>query len=125
MHNFSSSGTFLKPCPIVLSITTFSYDLARIFCGLLSPVVPDHYSCKDTFSFDFQIKKASFSDNFLFFFDATSLFTRTSLQETIHIEINLILNHNPNLNITKQELKKHFLFATSQTHFFFNGKFHN
>ena len=102
MHNFSSSGIFLKPCPIVLSITTFSYDLSRVLCGLLSLVVPDHYSCKDTFSFDFQIKNASFSDNFLFFFNATSLFTRTSLQETIHIEINLILNHNPNLNIIKQ-----------------------
>ena len=30
-----------------------------------------------------------------------------------------------NLNITKRELKKLFLFATSQTHFLFNGKFYN
>ena len=39
--------------------------------------------------------------------------------------INLIFNHNPNLNITKKELKKLFLFATSQTHFIFNSKFYN
>ena len=35
------------------------------------------------------------------------------------------MNHNPNLNITKKELKKLFLFATSQTHFIFNDKFYN
>ena len=39
--------------------------------------------------------------------------------------INHILNHNPNLNITKKELKKLFLFAASQTHFIFNSKFYN
>ena len=39
--------------------------------------------------------------------------------------ITLIFNHNPNLNVTKKELKKLFLFATSQTHFIFNSKFYN
>ena len=58
-------------------------------------------------------------------YDVTSLFTNTPLQETIHIAINLIFNHNPNLNITRKELKKLFLFATSQTHFIFNNKFYN
>ena len=38
--------------------------------------------------------------------------------------INLIFNHNPNLNITRKELKKLFLFTTSQAHFF-NSKFYN
>ena len=41
------------------------------------------------------------------------------------IAINLIYNHNPNLNITRKELKELFLFATSQTHFIFNSKFYN
>ena len=35
------------------------------------------------------------------------------------------MNHNPNLNITKKELKKLFLFGISQAHFIFNGKFYN
>ena len=55
----------------------------------------------------------------------TSLFTNIPLQETIDIALNLIFNHNPNLNITKKELKKLFLFDTSQTHCLFNGKFYN
>ena len=55
----------------------------------------------------------------------TSLFTNIPLQKTIDITINLIFNHNPNLNITRKELKKLFLFATSQTHFIFNSNFYN
>ena len=34
------------------------------------------------------------------------LFTNIPLQETIDIAINLIFNHNPNLNITRKELNK-------------------
>ena len=52
-----------------------------------------------------------------------SLFTNIPLQETIDIVINLIFSHNPNLNITRKELKKLFLFATSQTHFILTVSF--
>ena len=80
-----------------------------------------------TFSFVSQIKNANLSKKFLVSYDVTSLFTNIPLQENIVIGINLIFifNHNPNLNITKKELKKLFLFATSQTHFNFNSKFYN
>ena len=53
------------------------------------------------------------------------IFPENLLQETINIAINLIFNQNPNLNITKKELKKLFLFPTSQTHFIVNSKFYN
>ena len=36
-----------------------------------------------------------------------------------------MFNHNPNENITKKELKKSFLFPTSQNHLIFNGKLYN
>ena len=57
-----------------------------------------------------QINNANLYEKFLVFYDITK---------------NLIFNHNPNLNITKKELKKLFLFATSQTHFLFNNKFYD
>ena len=82
-------------------------------------------SCKDNFSFVSQIKNANLTGNVFVSKDVTSLFTNIRLQETIDIAINLIFEHNPNLNITKKELKKLFLFATSQTHFLFNSKFYN
>ena len=125
MHKFSSSDAFPKLRPIVPSIRTFNYDLARFLCDLLSPVVPDGCSCKDTFSFVSQIKNANISGKFMVSYDVTSLFTNIPLQETIDTAINLISNHNPYLNNTIKELKKLFHFATSQTHFLYKGKFYN
>ena len=67
-----------------------------------------------------------FPKDFLFpTYDVSNLFTNIPLQETIDMAINLIFNHNPELNITRKELKKRFLFATSQTRFIFNCKFYN
>ena len=125
MHKFSFSNSFSKLCPIVTSIGTFNPNLARFLCDLLSPEYPNDYSCKGNFSFVSQIKNENLSRKFLDFYDVTSVFTTIPLQEAIDIAINLIFNHNLNLNITKKELKKDFLFATSQTHFIFNSKFYN
>ena len=125
MHKFLSSDSFPKLRPIVSSIGTYNYNLAGFLCDLCSPLVLNDYSCKDTFPFVSQIKNANLSKRFLVSYDVTSLFTSIPLQETIDIAINLIFNHNPNLNITEKELKKLFLFATSQNHFIFNGKFYN
>ena len=101
MHKFSPSDTLPKLRPIVSPLGTFNYDLAHFLSDLLSPVVPDDYSCKDTFSFISQIKNANLSNKYLVSYNVTSLFTNIPLQETIDIAINLIFNHNPNLNITK------------------------
>ena len=124
MHTFSS-GSFPKLRPIVSSIGTFNYDLARFLSDLLSPLVANDYSCKDTFSFVSQIKNVNLSRKFIVSYDVISLFANISIQGTSDLAINLIFNPNPNLNITKKELKKLFLFATSQTHFPFNSKFYN
>ena len=121
MHKFYSSDSFPKLRPIASSIGTFSYHLARFLCDLFSPLVPNDYTCKDTFSFLSEIKNANLSKKFLVSYDVTRLFTNIPLQETIDIAINIIFNHNPRLTITKKKL---FLFATSQAHFFFNSKFY-
>ena len=127
MHKFFSTDLFPKLCAIVSSIGTFNYNLACFLCNLLSPLQPNDYSCKDTFSFVSQIKNANLYRKFLISYDVTSVFTNTPLQETIDIAINLIFNTNPNLNITKKDMKKKklFLFARSQTHFIFNIRFYN
>ena len=65
MHKFGSSDSFPKLRPIVSSIGTFNYNLARVLCDLLSTLVPNDYSCKDTFSFASQIKNANLSRKFL------------------------------------------------------------
>ena len=104
MHKFSSSDSFLKLPPIVSSIGTFNYNLACFLCDVLSPLVPNDYSCKDTFSFVSQMKNANLPKKCFVSYGVTSLFTNIPLQETIDIAINLIFNYNPNLNITRKEL---------------------
>ena len=99
MHKFSSSDSFPKLRPIVSSIGTFNYNLACFLCDLLSSLVPNDYSCKDTFSFVSQIKNAN-----LVSYDVISLFT-IPLEETIDIAIDLIFSHSPILNIIKENLK--------------------
>ena len=103
MHKFSLSDLFPKLHLLVSSTDTFNYDFACFLCDLISPIVPDDYSCKDTFSFVSRIKNANPSGKFLVPYNVTSLFANIPLQETIHIAINLIFN-NLNLNIAKKEL---------------------
>ena len=85
MRKLSSCESFPKLRPIVSSIGTFNYDLARFHCDLLSPLVSNDYSCTDTSSFVSQIKNANLSGKFLVSYDLTSLFTIIPLQETIDI----------------------------------------
>ena len=73
MRKFSSSDSFPKLRPIVSSKGAFNYDLARFLCNLLSPLVPNDYSCNDTFSFLSKIKNAYFSKKFLVSYDVTTL----------------------------------------------------
>ena len=104
MHKFLSSDSFPELFLIVSSIGTFSYNLSRFLSDFLSPLGPNDYSCKDTFSFVSQIKNANLSKKFNPSYNTTSLFINIALQETICIAINLIFNHNSNLNITRKEL---------------------
>ena len=67
MHKFSFSASFPRFRPSVSSIDTFNYNLPRFLYDLLSSLVLNDYSCKDTFSFVSQIKNADFSKKFLVF----------------------------------------------------------
>ena len=108
MHKFSSNDSFPKRCPIVSSIGTVNYNLARFLYDLLSPLLPNDNYCKDTFSFVSQIKNANRCRKSLVPYDVTSLFTNILFQESIDIAINPIFNYNLNLNITKKNLKNFF-----------------
>ena len=103
MNKFSSGDSFPKDGPIVSPIGTFDYNLARLLCDLLSPFVPNDYSCKDTFSFVSQIKNANPSRIYIVSYDVASVFTNIPLEKTIDKVIHLIFNHNPNLNINNKE----------------------
>ena len=92
MHKFSPSDSLPKLRPIVSSIGTSNYNLARFLCDLLSPLLPNDYSCKDTFSFVSQIKNANLSKTFLVSYDVTSLFSK-QLMSKKHKRVCRVLNY--------------------------------
>ena len=53
------------------------------------------------------------------------VFSQVYLQEIIQIAVELIYQNNLQLKVTKRELKQLFNFATSGTHFIFNGSFYD
>ena len=55
-------------------------------------------------------------------YDVCSLLTNVELHETIDTAVEIIFENKQNINIEKQELKHLSLYATSQTHFIFNGE---
>ena len=75
--------------PIVSSVGTYNYNLAKYLCPILNPVIPDTYIIKDSFSFVNEFHNLKFGDKFLVSFDVESLFTNIPLNETINIAIDL------------------------------------
>ena len=80
---------------------------------------------KDLFSFCKEVQEVSSSNKFMILYDVCRLFTSIPLKETIDIAVNLIFDKYPDLKITRQELKKSFEFATSGTHFLFDGSYYD
>lgn len=96
---FSNSPVSSLPFrPIVSSIGTYNYKLAKHLGSLLSPYIPQDYCCADTFTFVKEIREVRLSDSFLVSYDVTSLFTNIPLDETIDIATNLIIENNPNFS---------------------------
>ena len=79
--------------PIVSSLGTYNYRLAKNLCGLLTPHLPSKHCTSDTFLFVEDIKKVRCNYSFLVSFDVTSLFTNVPL-ETIELTIDNIMNAN-------------------------------
>ena len=71
------------------------------------------------------MQQVSSKDNFLVSYDVCTLFTSIPLQETIQIAVELIFQNNPQLKVTKHELKQLFNFDTSGTQFIFSGSFYD
>ncbi|XP_065642721.1 uncharacterized protein LOC136074343 [Hydra vulgaris] len=109
---------------IVSSIGTYNYQLAN-FLRELSPLIPSEFCTKDSFTFSKEVNQVSLHKHFLVSYGITSLYTNIPLQETINIAVNSIINSKVNPEISKSDLKKLFIFATSQTHFLFKGQIYD
>ena len=92
---------------------------------MLTPFLPTDYCTQDSSSFAKEVQETSVSDHFMVSNDVCSLFTNIPLNETIDLAVDVIFDNNKSMNITKPQLKKLFVFATSQTHFLFNNEIYD
>ena len=53
------------------------------------------------------------------------MFTSIPLNETIDLAVKLIFDNNPDIKITKKDLRKLFEFATSGKHVLFGGTYYD
>ena len=111
--------------PILSSIGTYSYQLAKFLCKLLDDVIPKDHSIKNTFSFVEELKTVSVTDTYIVFYDVTSLFINIPLEKVINLTIDLLFEAKIDLRISRKDLRKLFQFATRQSNFFFNGNMYD
>ena len=91
--------------PIICSIGTYNYKIAKFLTELLDPVISKEHCGKYSFSFCEEIQQVSSNDNFLVLYDACNLFTSIPFQETIEIAVELFFQNDPQLKVTKRQLK--------------------
>ena len=116
VHKIKSNSEIPSFRPMVSSIGSFNYKLSMFFCDMLTPFILTDYSqdcTQDSFSFVKEVQEASVSDYFMVAYDVWSLFTIIPLKETIDLAVDIIFHNNQSINITKPQLKKLFVFATS------------
>ena len=111
IHKIKGDVTLPPLRPIVSSIGTYNYNLAKYLSGLLSPIIPMNHCAKDSFSFVKDLKSVNPLNKFTVSFDVVSLFTNVPLAESINLPVDLILKSHNNLKLSKDHLTKLFEFA--------------
>ena len=110
--------------PILSSINTSSYHIAKFLVPLLSDFTKNQYVCKDSFSFAEGISKQDHS-LYMASFDIDALFTNLPIDETIDLCVKkLFKNSRTFKGFSKDEFRTLLNFAAKDAFFLFNGKYY-
>ena len=109
--------------PIISSIGTFNYNLAKFLVPLIAPVTKNEYTVENSTDFVNQITSLQFSEPVVMAsIDVESLFTNVPLKETTEIITNNLMEINTSLyGLTRNILLKLLNIVTSDSVFTFNG----
>ena len=97
MHKVREPSSAPPFRPIVSSIGTYNYNLAKFLCTLLDSHIPRDFCARGTFSFVNEITNLRTSNKFMVSFDVESLFTNIPLLESFELAVDYILAGNPNI----------------------------
>ena len=110
--------------PILSTIGTPTYDLAKFLVPILKPLTENEYRVHDSFSFASEVSKCNSKDS-MSSLDVESLFTNIPLEETINNIINdLFLTTDKVHNFEREELKQLLTFAAYESFFIFDGEYY-
>ena len=107
--------------PILSTLQTTTYKLAKFLVPILNPLTKNEYTVKDSFQFAEEIceQDPTLSMGSL---DVDSLFTNIPLDETIDICVNQLFENTDTVEgFTKSELKQLLCLATKESYFIFTG----
>ena len=114
--------------PIISSIGTHCYEVAKFFIPLLRPFSTNPLTITDTFSFVKEILNLPFNTNNVVMasFDIKSLFTNIPLDETIEIIVNKCFYNTSRFHgFTVQQFTNLLTMTVKNCHFLFDGKLYH
>ena len=124
--NNNELGTVIPPLrPINSSIGAFNYKLSKYLSELLKPVIPIEHCATDSFTFVDEIKQIRLNQQFLVSYDVVNLFTNIPLKQTIDLAVDMLFSHYQDIKMSKTQMRKLFVFATSNAHFLYDGIYYD
>ena len=123
VHKIVTDGL---PCftPILSVIGTPTYKLAKFLVPMLQPLTTNEHTIKDSFTFAEELK--SFDSKLVMSsFDAESLFTNISLQETIDLCVEDLFKYRTHVdNMSKDSFRELLTRTMSESLILFDQEFH-
>ena len=109
--------------PILSTINTFNYNLAKYFVKLITPLTVNEYTINNSFDFVKELKGIDLNKYTMASFDVESLFTNIPLDETIGIITEeLFKDSSLYYGYTKKQFGDLLALAVKETPFYFNNK---
>ena len=109
--------------PIISSIGTFNYNLAKYLVPFLAPFTMNEYTTRNSTEFVKEITSLKFKDPVVMAsVDIKSLFTNVPLKETTDLLVDKIANSSTDFHLDRKEIRKALDLATADNVFTFNGQ---
>ena len=109
--------------PVLNTIGTFNYNLAKFFVPLLEPLTTNEYTLKNSLEFIKEINEINFNNKIMASFDIQSLFTNIPLNETIKIITNELYKESElYMGCTRKQFTDLLELSVKDSPFTFNDK---
>ena len=108
--------------PIISSIGTFSYKIAKYLAKILSPLAQNSHLLKNSNDFINRLNKLKLRNSYMVSFDVESLLTNVPLDYTINLILERIYQDKElDILIPEHDLKRLLELCTKDNIFLFNG----